>query len=667
MKKLFCLLLCLCLLSNGWLTLAEEDYSEPEEAYTEAAEEASEPDEGEEEKEKGAPSDSREEPEEEEEVPNIPDTQEEEEQEEDGEQTNAPSEEEEEMEQSETEDEARPEAEDEAQPEAEGPEDELPDGAEEEAPEDAGIPEDAQAWLNIDGAPFGGSLSGIIDLLEGGETVYLLTSRVVHVRDVPLYIIGDVTFRPDSDRFGSGYEVRLYNADPDEGGAVMDLSDAPGWELADIWFHVEDKDSEPSGTDPEEPEEPETCTISVSPSAFEEEEWINRAPTFTLTGIPEDRDWIYAVIIYDDRIIPLSGDTYRPRDDGIYTLQFAIQDYLGDMIAVSNKLTPWFDWTKPKVTIEASKNEDYTLNITATDALSGVASLSLDGGRTWIDALDGATYTYSASTKATLPAGQIQVMDYAGNIYSSEKSYELAAVKTATATKAPSSSSGSSDSSSSGTSTHASDSEDDEVEDDALNLVVPDKSMQQLVVDGQVMALTLTLETEDGARPISFTGRFEPWYNTEGRMTYTPNLLVLDANLEDVGDVFNCHWHINGEVFRVLNNAGVDYIAFQALDDMCVAAAAGFIGGTKFIDLKQQGISTKQFDYTLTMKVNRDAGLMTALSDNDMAEDCDFALRVDVDGMGYELNGSPKNPIYYYDIYLGGEDMLSVPFGEYEG
>ena len=256
-------------------------------------------------------------------------------------------------------------------------------------------------------------------------------------------------------------------------------------------------------------------------------------------------------------------------------------------------------------------------------------------------------------------------MDNAGNIYVSDKAYELTATSSSSASKSSSSSSDDDDDDGS-VSTHATNTEAEGI----LALVVSEEPMRQLVVDGRAMAMTLTLETEDLIRPIDFLGSFETWYMADlsGLLSDTPNTLLLKADpadLEGAGDVFTCRWNINGEVFKDLYSAGVDYVVFQVMDDICAVPTAGFVGGTKYTELKMQGVSTKKFDYTLSMRVNRDVNTITAMTDNDFSEDCDFALKVAVEDMTYELSTSEKSPMYYYDVYLGPEEMMLYPFGEY--
>ena len=78
------------------------------------------------------------------------------------------------------------------------------------------------------------------------------------------------------------------------------------------------------------------------------------------------------------------------------------------------------------------------------------------------------------------------------------------------------------------------------------------------------------------------------------------------------------------------------------------------------------GVSTRKFDYTLTMRVNLDPGYVSAMSDSDFSQTCDLSIRAEVENMAYELSASTNSLMYFYDVYLGPEDMLGQPFGEYK-
>ena len=76
--------------------------------------------------------------------------------------------------------------------------------------------------------------------------------------------------------------------------------------------------------------------------------WSCQAPSFTLSGIPEGaRGYNYAVVAYDERFIILSGNAYTSRDEGEYSLRFAILDPIGDVCALSTRYDLKIDLTPP--------------------------------------------------------------------------------------------------------------------------------------------------------------------------------------------------------------------------------------------------------------------------------------------------------------------------------
>ena len=57
---------------------------------------------------------------------------------------------------------------------------------------------------------------------------------------------------------------------------------------------------------------------------------------------------------------------------------------------------------------------------------------------------------------------------------------------------------------------------------------------------------------------------------------------------------------------------------------------------------------------------------VSTLSDCDFSQACDLSIRTEVENMAYELSSSTHSVMYFYDVYLGPEDMLKQPFGEYQ-
>ena len=218
---------------------------------------------------------------------------------------------------------------------------------------------------------------------------------------------------------------------------------------------------------------------------------------------------------------------------------------------------------------------------------------------------------------------------------------------------------------------------------ETLTLELPEEPMTRLNLGGEELALSLVLDSaEDADAPVGeeqpFTASLVSWKPPkagedahenvldDGEIP-VPNTLVLEAELEEgLGDRFAYTWRFNGEVYRLLSNSGVKYVALKVGDDVAAFPTEGFTGGTKYTELKMLGVSTRKFDYTLTMRVNLDPGYVSAMSDCDFSQTCDLSIRAEVENMAYELSGSTNSLMYFYDVYLGPEDMLSQPFGEYE-
>ena len=115
----------------------------------------------------------------------------------------------------------------------------------------------------------------------------------------------------------------------------------------------------------------------------------------------------------------------------------------------------------------------------------------------------------------------------------------------------------------------------------------------------------------------------------------------------------------------MLSNSGIKYVALKVGDDIAAFPTEGFTGGTKYTELKMLGVSTRKFDYTLTMRVNLDPAYVSAMSDCDFSQSCDLSIRTEVENMAYELSPSTNSLMYFYDVYLGPEEMLDAPFGQY--
>ena len=90
-------------------------------------------------------------------------------------------------------------------------------------------------------------------------------------------------------------------------------------ETAPLYFWVDAKDKYAEKEPEPEPEPAEVIpALGVAAEKLVTGAWSNEMPVFTLSGIPEGMAWSYAAIIYDERIIPMSGNTYTPDAEGQY-------------------------------------------------------------------------------------------------------------------------------------------------------------------------------------------------------------------------------------------------------------------------------------------------------------------------------------------------------------
>ena len=541
----------------------------------------------------------------------------------------------------------------------------------EQTPADAEtVPDEAEAWFQRDGeAPAWGTLAEVVGMLTGGETVNIRSASKLLLQAAPLQLLASVTLQPDGGVFDETYALRISRDDPDvvqepqliDPATLGSLGDS-----ADLYIWVGKVPETPP-----EPVDPDKPVLAVAVNNYVEAAWSVVKPEFTLSGIPEGKSWSYAAIIYDERIVPISGNVYAPEEQGKYSLRFAMLDELGDVMCVSDQYTLWLDWTPPEdVSIIVDEEKNYTLYVIATDSASGVEAVSLNDGKLWEKLGNEEIYTYTGKSDKTFDEGSIQVRDAAGNIYISTEEYEVTEVEEEEEEDdggGGGGGGGGGDGTSKPVLSHASGDGEEGSEYDAVTLEVPDEPMEQLTVGGEPMQLTLMLESaEQPDAPVGhrqpFTASLRRWNGTGG----TPDTLLLNAEIEaNLGDRFTYEWRFNGEVYRLLANSGIKYVALRVGNDVAAFPTEGFTGGTKYTELKMLGVSTKKFDYTLAMRVNLDPGHMSTMSDSDYSQECDLSIHTEVENMDYELSSSPNSIMYFYNVYLGPEDMLDHPFGEY--
>ena len=292
---------------------------------------------------------------------------------------------------------------------------------------DAQIPAEAEAWMACEQGVIYGKLADVIAYAPENTEVFLRLPDAMKVEKAPLKRLSQLIFKADEKLFVDGkYRVAAYGQDPalsEEAPVELDWKEfeqAQDDAAADLWLQVLKVPDEPQPT-----EQPEDVQLTVDMGDFRPGEWNTQKPEFTLSGIPEGKNWSYAVVIYDERIFVLSENTYVPETEGVYTVRFAILNEEGDIVAASERYTVQIDTAAPEVTAMADESASYTLRIDAADAVSGVQALSLDGGNTWIDWDGSESYVYTVSKKTTLGEGMVQVRDAAGNVWVSTEAYTL--------------------------------------------------------------------------------------------------------------------------------------------------------------------------------------------------------------------------------------------------
>jgi len=563
--------------------------------------------------------------------------------------------------------------------------------AKNEAPQ-AGIPEDAEAWFAGESATVAGTLQEIVGKLAGGETVNIHTSRTLLVEGASLELLSKVTVIPDPGMFDESYGVYFMPIRKSE--SQVQSNDAPSrpfdsqqllslipsmGDRVDLCVWVEKNETPSQGE--EQGQTGEKPVLNVKAKGVESQGWSRTQPEFTLSGIPEGKDWTYTAIIYDERFVPISGNFYTPAQEGGYNLRFAMLDELGDILALSDEYALMLDWTAPEVEIGEDGTTSFTLNVSATDKISGVDAVSVDGGKTW-HRMDEGEYSVTNQQETTYKAGDVRVRDVAGNIFKSEEEYTVTEAENAEGDgeDGEGGDSGGGGGSFGGGGSgggdgkaalpHSSGDGDEGADYDALELELPDEPMKQLTVGGEPMELTLMLASaQEAGAPVGddqpFTARLRYW--EDAAVDDAPNTLLLEAEIDDdLGDQFTYEWRFNGEVYRLLANSGIKYVALKVRDVVAAFPTEGFTGGTRYTELKMQGVSTRKFDYTLSMRINLDPAHVSAMTDSDYSEACDLSIHAEVEGKNYELSNSPQSMMYFYNVFVGPEDMLDQPFGEYD-
>ena len=395
---------------------------------------------------------------------------------------------------------------------------------------------------------------------------------------------------------------------------------------------------EPTQT-PSETPAPTGMTLEVTADGYEPGVWTNQPPVFTLSGIPEgSNEYVYGVFVCNERLILLAKDTdsYVPTEEGLTSVRFAILDLMGDVVALSDQYDLMLDLSAPDGPYLSGVDYcDTVCYIEASDSLSGLSDISYDEGETWepyIEYEDGLSIVGEKGD--TIEAGTIWVRDVAGNISANAEEFTFGKRKKTGGTG--------------GTGTkpikHVKETMDySKANYNALELKFSDEPQTQLVAGEATLNLSLSEGAGDAAKP--FTAKLAAW-QTDEKAQDKPNALVLTAQAGEE----NSTWRFSGDVYKLLNNSGVDYLVFSTGEYMTALPTAGFTGGTQYGKLKASGVSTRKFEYTLC----QDEALR------------ETTLSVQVEGETYLLEEDTAQPMYRYDVLVGTTDLMKNPYESYK-
>lgn len=534
-------------------------------------------------------------------------------------------------------------------PEESASPEESPSAEETPAAEVTHLPEIEGYLLDAQGVQLqGGALKELLQA-EGALRVCVCTQNRIHLENFPLHRLNEIEFLPDEALNGRYRVVLSASDDPADEYTPEIIAEFAEDAVGELFIWLMEQPDQPTPTPA--PEQ----GLQVSPEDYYAGRWSCVPPTFHLSGIDEnDTGSDYAVIILDERIALLSGSDYMPQDEGAYSVRFAIMDGMGDLTSRSERYDLMLDFTPPELIVEVSQELDRTMTLHLSDALSGAASLSLDGGASWI-ALDGMeSYPYTATEKQVFVPGSIQLMDGAGNLAENAEEIVL--------DKLPRMSGGGG-----GDSTpkkqHAS-GDGDTALYNAYPLELPEESVQTLTLGGDAVELSMELVSETTpVTPGSFRAEMLRWTRNDGTEEGEPDTLLLTAEPlnEDEADCARV-WRINGAVLRKLYNSDVRYLLLDVDGAMLSLPTQGFVAGTRYAELKMQGASTAEFTYEIRMRSAEDA---QALPFN-RAPGCAAEIWVEVAGERFELIDRLSTPeMYPCDVYCAPDDLPDYPYGAY--
>lgn len=484
-----------------------------------------------------------------------------------------------------------------------------------------------QAWMeNPDGSgPVYGTLEGLLALAPTGSTIYLLTGDIIILSGGASQLSG-VQLAADPGVFAtSSCAVRVTTQSPLDGSAGL-------------FVYVEEVTAG---------EETAALTLQAACDQVLDGSWLTTAPTFTLSSDVElPQGWTWAVRYDGGAPVTLAGNTFTAQEEGAYTLTFVVLDGAGQVAASTQDVTLRLDTTPPLV--QATAGANLTLTVTASDAVSGIDGLSMDGGASWYPVTEMGEgvwgLTFTAAQAYTFAPGTIVARDGAGNLAAYEKEVTLQSSQ-----GRPSggfSGGGGGGSSSTVATTHATSDTTAVVAYDGVELVVADQPMSSLVMGETELELFLRPDESLLARlgedyQPAFTATLSNWMEDASD---TPDTLVLAVSQEDLAQAEDAAftWDFNGTVYKKLAASGIDYLVLQVGDQVTALSTAGFAAGVRYTMYRAQGLSSEAFDYHVAM-----------------TEEGETALSVTVAGETWPLTEEEGGAFYYYDVYTGTLEELA--------
>ena len=495
-----------------------------------------------------------------------------------------------------------------------------------------------------------GELEELLILTE--ETIYIASDELFTLTGEAALLAQEAEFALDAEVFPEEENYILYISDVGPNGETQE-------DTIYLWAGKEE-DAPPTPTPSTEPEPTDPVEIEaellVVPEMYRAGAWSSTAPSFTLTVVPDTLTGYTFAVSVDDGEAQAVESPCVFTTEGQHTLVFYLIDASGAQAARSTTYTVWLDTAAPEAQAQFDMQTG-TLTVTATDAMSGVDAISLDGGETWqaMTAAEDGTFVYSTPLTAQVAAGELMVRDAAGNCWQSAESYGVPGGMGGDfggmggfggGSFGGGSFSGGGSSGTTRTVSHSSSSEEEATLYGAVALEVEEGDMFVLTLGGEELPLTLTLDydandSEDAYS--AFTAELAVWNGEEGDEDCDTLILTASA---DAASPYAFRWDFTGDVYKTLLSSGVQYLVLRVGDRVTALSTAGFTAGTAYNTLKSEGAASSEFAYSLWMG------------------DPDPALEMEVEARGERyLLEAGEGDMYYYDVYTGDMDMLNAAFG----